>query len=63
MGEPRLTETFIVDLDDEEGNFISIQACTVYNVEGDLIFVDDEGTAIDMVASGYWKRCKLAKEL
>lgn len=58
MDTPTL-QTFIVDLDNDQ--FIHIDAYTVWNQDGDLIFTDERGVIIDMFAAGWWKRCKLGK--
>jgi len=55
-------QVFVIDLIDNSIGFVVVQACTVYNIEGDLIFANSEGDAIDMIARGQWKRCKVRYE-
>ena len=55
-------QVFVIDLNDPSIGFVVVQANTVYNIEGDLIFANAEGDAIDMIARGQWKRCKVRYE-
>lgn len=62
MADPRTRQVFVVTLDGEKGDdLIAVDACTVYVVDGDLLFVDENNECIDMIASGYWKRCKVSR--
>jgi hypothetical protein len=58
-------QTFIVDLDgmDEAGKpaYIDIDAYTVWNLDGDLVFTDTNGVITDMIAKGCWRRCKAVR--
>ena len=58
-------QTFIVDLDHDDPSgkpaYIDIDAYTVWNMDGDLVFTDQAGVITDMIAAGCWRRCKAVK--
>lgn len=59
MSAPAHTCIFIVDIADPGVGFVEIEACQVFNQDGDLIFTDEDNQAKEMLARGYWKRCKV----